>query len=273
MLISHLLKCHQLFNVNQSSAPTKGGAFADFRAKRVAALERDLQASRDKAAAEGGLARPSNITSTQQDQHHRPGRVPHRGGPPKQNFADKVLNPAAKGTQADLTEGVKHSSGIPKLIHRKPIGHQIHDAEQLTSARPAGQRRSGRASVRGEMSVVKGDLGEVERFSNAPAPFIPQRERRGRRYLQQSHPTAGIDQGLAKMQEFLSINHYAYNVDNQDDDGYDSDADLEPICGLDDKDYMDVDNHEHVRKVDDKYIFDMDAQMELTPEEQAQCEL
>jgi hypothetical protein len=65
--------------------------------------------------------------------------------------------------------------------------------------------------------------------------------------------------------------HYAMNVDNQDDDGYDSDADLEPICGPDDEDYMDLDNHEHVRKVDDKYIFDLDAQMEYDDDEMVEC--
>ena len=257
-----------------SPAPTKGGggAFAEFKARRVANLQRDLQAAKDAASAEGGV-RPPSVKSTQQDTHHRPGRVPHRGGPPKQNFANKVLNPASKGNLSDEEgSGPKHSSGIPKLIHRKPIGHQVHDAEQLSSARPVGQRRSGRASVRGEMSAVTGELREIERFSNVPAPRAPVRERRGRSYLQQSHPTANLDQNLAKMHDYLSINHFAYNVDNQDDDGYDSDADLEPVCGPDDPDYMDVDNHEHVRNVDGKYIFDMDAQLELTPEEQAQGE-
>ena len=255
-----------------SPAPAKGGGFAEFRARRVANLQRDLKAAKEAASAEGAV-RPTTVKSTQQDTHHRPGRVPHRGGPPKQNFADKVLNPASKGNLSEEEGGPKHSSAIPKLIHRKPIGHQVHDAEQLNSARPIGQRRSGRASVRGEMSAVTGELREIERFSNVPTPRAPVRERRGRSYLQRSHPTADLDQNLAKMHDYLSINHFAYNCDNQDDDGYDSDADLEPVCGPDDPDYMDADNHEHVRKVDGKYIFDIDAQLELTPEEQAQGKL
>lgn len=203
--------------------------------------------------------------------------MPHRGGPPKQNFADKVLNPASKGNLSEKEEGVvggggpkKHASGIPKLIHRKPIGHQVHDAEQLNSARPVGQRRSGRASVRGEMSHVQDNLGAIDRFSNVPAPRVPDRERRPRSsYLEQNN--LGFEKEWSKLQDYLAINHYAYNCDNQDDDGYDSDADLNMVCGPDDPDYIDVDNHEHVRKVDGKYIFDIDAMIELTPEEQAQC--
>lgn len=40
--------------------------------------------------------------------------------------------------------------------------------------------------------MVKGDLGEVERFSDVPAPRVPEMERRGRMggrmsYLQQSY--------------------------------------------------------------------------------------
>jgi hypothetical protein len=125
--------------------------------------------------------------------------------------------------------------------------------------------------------VVKGDLSNAEeRFASLAGPVVlsPERDRgRGHgRYLRASNPTLDIDQHLAKMHEYLSINHYAFNVDNQDDDGYDSDADLEPVIGPEDPDWMDIDNHEHVRKVDDKYIFDMDAQIELTPEEQAQGE-
>lgn len=187
-----------------------------------------------------------------------------------------MLGPASKGQFAEEAGVNKHTSGIPKLLHRKGVGHQVHDAEQLVSARPVGQRRSGRANVRGEMTVVKGDLGEVEmdKFSVSKPPSSPERERgRGQRsrYLQASNPALEYDRNLAKVHEFLSINHYAHNVDNQDDDGYDSDADLEPVCGPDDPDWMDIDNHEHVRKVDDKYIFDFDAQIELTPEEQAAC--
>lgn len=54
--------------------------------------------------------------------------------------------------------------------------------------------------------------------------------------------------------------HWASKVDNQDGDGYDSDADLEPFVSTDDPDYMDLDNHEHVRKnATGEYIFDYDA--------------
>lgn len=291
MCIKRDLTLHSLHpNNNISPAPPKGGgAFSEFRAKRVAALQRDLQAAKDATTAESSgnknaTLRPSSVKSHQQDTHHRPGRVPHKGGPRKQNFAEKVLRPASKGQLASsdpneeaaaTTSGVKHSSGIPKLIHRKPVGHQIHDAEQLNAARPMGQRRSGRASARGEMNMVQGDLRRMEKLSNVPARLAPERERRARvggGYLQQrsSQPYAGLEQNLAKVNEFLSINHYAYNVDNQDDDGYDSDADLELICGPDDPDFIDIDNHEHVKKVGDKYVFDADAMVELTPEEQAQ---
>jgi hypothetical protein len=119
----------------------------------------------------------------------------------------------------------------------------------------------------------------MDRLSNVPA-LSPERERSGRggggmgrknSYLQQQQQPMGLDQDKVKMNQFLGINHYAYNVDNQDGDGYDSDADLEPVCGPEDPDYIDLENHEHVRKVDSKFIFDMDSMMELSPEEQAQC--
>ena len=53
----------------------------------------------------------------------------------------------------------------------------------------------------------------------------------------------------------------AYQVDNKDDDGYDSDADITaPVIDKNNRNYMDLDNHEHVRKNDaGEYIFDYDA--------------
>ena len=54
--------------------------------------------------------------------------------------------------------------------------------------------------------------------------------------------------------------HVAYRVDNQDDDGYNSDADIEPFVDVNDPDYMDLENHEHVRKNDaGEYVFDYEA--------------
>jgi hypothetical protein len=182
-----------------------------------------------------------------------------------------------------MITGGKYSSGIPKLTARKRVGHQVHDGEQLVSARPTGQRRSGRASVRGEMTNrVVGDLATEGRMDRGQGGGggggfggPPQRRERSspfqnrQRFLRSDAPNLEYERELAKLNGFLSINHYAYNVDNQDDDGYDSDADLDPVMSPDDPDYMDLDNHEHVRKVGDNYVFDMDAQIVLTPEEEA----
>jgi hypothetical protein len=63
------------------------------------------------------------------------------------------------------------------------------------------------------------------------------------------------------LQHSLST-HLAYRVDNKDDDdGYDSDADITPpVIDKNNRNYMDIDNHEHVRKNDaGEYIFDYDA--------------
>lgn len=46
----------------------------------------------------------------------------HRGGPPKENFARKYLDPAARGELFG-----KHDAGIPRLAARKGKGHQLHD--------------------------------------------------------------------------------------------------------------------------------------------------
>lgn len=46
----------------------------------------------------------------------------HRGGPPKENFAHKYLDPAARGELVG-----KHDAGIPRLAARKGKGHQLHD--------------------------------------------------------------------------------------------------------------------------------------------------
>ena len=47
------------------------------------------------------------------------------------------------------------------------MGHGVHDEEALSTALPPGQRRSGRASVRGEMSTrVVGDLASDEEGDN-----------------------------------------------------------------------------------------------------------
>ena len=50
-----------------------------------------------------------------------------RGGPPKENFAHKYLDPAARGELIG-----KHDAGIPKLAARKGKGHQLH--EQFSGA-------------------------------------------------------------------------------------------------------------------------------------------
>lgn len=62
------------------------------------------------------------------------------------------------------------------------------------------------------------------------------------------------------LQHSLST-HLAYRVDNKDDDGYDSDADITPpVINKNNRNYMDLDNHEYVRKNEaGEYIFDYDA--------------
>ena len=47
----------------------------------------------------------------------------HRGGPRKENFATRYLDPAAKGQLVG-----KHDSGIPKLAGRRTKGNQTNDA-------------------------------------------------------------------------------------------------------------------------------------------------
>ena len=74
----------------------------------------------------------------------------------------KVFRPASEGHPSG-TGPSKYASGIPKLAARKPKGHQMHDAGGIVGAGMPGQRRSGRASIRGEMSArVVGDLEGAE---------------------------------------------------------------------------------------------------------------
>jgi len=173
------------------------------------------------------------------------------------------------------------------------------------SARPPGQRRSGRAAVRGEMSNgVMSDLESDERggggggseppLSGLQAMMMkrrqekqgggggPVRERTTPMNRQRSlgflrgnlrHNNAADDdeydsddeQVVADVMQKEHLEHsltvhMASKDDNQDDDGYDSDGDIQPIITPDDPDYMDLDNHEHVRKNDKgEYIFDWEA--------------
>ncbi|KAL7442045.1 hypothetical protein ACHAXM_011272 [Skeletonema potamos] len=243
--------------------------------------------------------------------YNRPGRSNHRGGPRKPNFAETVLRPASEGSYPPSS-----SSSIPKLTARKRIGHGIHDEEALSTSLPSGQRRSGRANVRGEMNNrVVGDLASDEERSSSsssssgrfgamgigrlPALRGPTRERGSPRmtYLGgrggggDLFAAGGGDRGgrggggggggrnsrddavwdiddadeLAASNLATALtNRFNPNVDNQDDDGYDSDADLEPLISPDHPDYMDLENHEHViRKTEEgDYIFDDDAQTE-----------
>lgn len=179
----------------------------------------------------------------------------------------------------------------------------MHDEEQLYSSLPSGQRRSGRANVRGEMSTrVVGDLVSSEDqgggsggSSRSRVPMVrrPISERMSPRMSYLGGGRGGGDRGgggrggggrggggggrrnlewgiddadelaAADLKSALE-NRFAPNVDNQDDDGYDSDADLEPLITPDHPDYMDLDNHEHVlRKTDDgEFVFDDEAQEE-----------
>lgn len=241
--------------------------------------------------------------------YNRPGRSTHKGGPRKPNFAETVLRPASQGSYSP-------SSSIPKLTARKRVGHGVHDEGALSSSLPSGQRRSGRASVRGEMSNrVVGDLASDEersgimgggggRFGGMGSGRLPMRgpirERSSPRmtYLGGGRGGGGRGGGrgrggrgdgrggrgrgggrfsrdviweyddadeLAESNLASGLtNHFNPNVDNQDDDGYDSDADLEPPISPNHPDYMDLENHEHVlRKTDEgDYIFDDDAQTE-----------
>ena len=289
----------------------------------------------------GGAHHPeedSDATNQRQpDPHHTTHRVSHRGGPPKSNFAESILRPASIG---QLTS--KSSSGIPKLAARKRLGHQVHDEENLESARPAGQRRSGRSAVRGEMmghrgvlvdlavvassggddkerEAVGGMMGAGGGMSLPPSGLRDMMMRR-RQQQQQQHEQNQLQRGTyggvgdvmmiappvrertprvfdrRRSLDFLrgSLSrggggpdmdgydsedekvlgdvmqkdhlqssltaHWASKEDNQDGDGYDSDADLEPYVSVNDPDYMDLDSHEHVRKNDaGEYIFDYDA--------------
>lgn len=335
-----------------------GSTFSSLLARRNAALAHDLENARRETALQA--ASSSNTTTSgfgrekrppvrvhRQESHpntppllggnayeesqrttenHRASH--HRGGPPKSNFAEHILRPASIGQLSSSSSN--HSSGIPKLAARKRLGHQVHDEEKLESARPAGQRRSGRSAVRGEMMGHRGVLGDLAAVGSAGAgvgerdgmmageegmlPPSGLREMMIRRRQQQQQQRAGGGVGDVMMiapsrerttrvfdrrrsLDFLRGNlsrgggagagmdgydsedekvlgdvmqkenlqsaltsHWASRVDNQDDDGYDSDADLEPIVSSDDPDYMDLDNHEHVRKNDaGEYIFDYDA--------------
>eukprot|EP00984_Skeletonema_dohrnii_P015079 scaffold6456_cov98-Skeletonema_dohrnii-CCMP3373.AAC.5 len=337
------------------STPNGGDGFAAFQARRNANLEKDLDVARKATAAErsggGGAAgggggrtgagvtgfgrggggqqqqqggervhRTSNHPPRTQDGdaasqggYNRPGRSNHKGGPRKPNFAETVLRPASEGSYSP-------SSSIPKLTARKRVGHGVHDEEALSTALPPGQRRSGRASVRGEMSNrVVGDLASDEegsgfgggggggRFggmgSGSRLPVRgPIRERTSPRmtYLGGGGGGRGgrggggrgrggggrgrggrgggggrfsrdviweyddADELTESNLASALTNRFNPNVDNQDDDGYDSDADLEPPISPDHPDYMDLENHEHVLKKTEEgdYVFDDDAQTE-----------
>eukprot|EP00573_Skeletonema_grethae_P012878 CAMPEP_0201694472 /NCGR_PEP_ID=MMETSP0578-20130828/6733_1 /ASSEMBLY_ACC=CAM_ASM_000663 /TAXON_ID=267565 /ORGANISM="Skeletonema grethea, Strain CCMP 1804" /LENGTH=270 /DNA_ID=CAMNT_0048180159 /DNA_START=74 /DNA_END=883 /DNA_ORIENTATION=- len=170
----------------EAGSTTKGDGFAAFQARRNANLEKDLDVARKATAAErpggsggagvtgfGGRAagagggervhRTSNHPPRTQNDgdggregYNRPARSTHKGGPRKPNFAETVLRPASEGAYSP-------SSSIPKLTARKRVGHGVHDEEALSSALPSGQRRSGRANVRGEMSTrVVGNLASDE---------------------------------------------------------------------------------------------------------------
>ena len=258
----------------------------------------------------------------------RPGRVSHRGGPPKSNFAENVLRPASEGHATS-----KFTSGIPSLTARKHKGHQIHDEEQVVSGN-VGQRRSGRASVRGEMSNrVIHDIEEEERGAAAASlgdssggdstglasmmsnrssserrvpKMAPTREREpAKRQRSLQYLRGNLDGGDGKgsdprdvdddegieydddpeddpqsLADIIQYEHAVHSlethvhsiVDNQDDDGYDSDADLMPVITPDDPDFFDPDKHEHVSKNEkgeyhyDWEAMDWDALMKLKEE-------
>ncbi len=322
-----------------TKSTTKGDGFAAFQARRNANLEKDLNVARKATAAErpggsgagvtgfggrdgGGVGservhRTSNHpprTDAAADNvgsggRGRPARSTHKGGPRKPNFAETVLRPASEGSYSP-------SSSIPKLTARKRVGHGVHDEEALSTALPSGQRRSGRANVRGEMSTrVVGNLASEEEEEGGAAGGFgrfggggrfpvrgPIRERtsprmaylggggrggRGGRGGGRGRGRGGrgggrggggggrfsrdvvwdyedADENAASDLASAITNRFNPNVDNQDDDGYDSDADLEPPISPDHPDYMDLENHEHVlKKTDDgDYVFDDDAQTE-----------
>ena len=251
--------------------------------------------------------------------YHRPSRVSHRGGPPKSNFAENVLRPASEGHATS-----KFTSGIPSLTARKHKGHQIHDEEQVVSGN-VGQRRSGRASVRGEMSNrVIHDIVEEERGAAAAglgdssgggstglASMMSTQSSSERRVPRMVSPTpikerepatrqrslqylrGNLDGGDGKgsgpsdvdddedmeydddpeddpelLADIIQYEHLVHSlethvhsiVDNQDDDGYDSDADLMPVITPDDPNFFDPDKHEHVSKNEKgEYHYDWDA--------------
>lgn len=174
------------------------------------------------------------------------------------------------------------------------------------SARPPGQRRSGRSAVRGEMShAITSDLESEERggggrneppLSGLRAMMMkkqqgkqggggaPIRERttpvhnrqrslgflrgnlRGQNNAADDDEYDSDDEQAvadAMQKDYLEhslTTHMASKDDNQDDDGYDSDADIQPHITPDDPEFMDLDNHEHVRKNEKgEYKFDWEA--------------
>jgi len=268
---------------------SKGGAFAELRARR-AALERDLEAAREATQSAAGAGRggrgpprphhtrkhpprqyPHQHSSDDQPSG-RPGRAPHRGGERKLNFAETVLRPAAEGRLAsDAASAIgagggadKHSSGIPKLLARKYKGHAVHDAEQLVSAAPSGTRRSARANVRGEMrGVVMGDLEREDRMYDGGSG----RERAGGRFVKgrmspfrnRQRDIGATSSRFDQKEEMWKANNIArLEYFAKDADGYDSDEDLEPIVSEDDEDYMDLDNHELIKKQGNDFIVNID---------------
>lgn len=173
-----------------------------------------------------------------------------------------------------------------------------------------GQRRTGRAAMKGEMSNrVLSDIEKEERSDGGgsgtglasmmstrgggvglgagvgePKMIAPVRERPKpmvdkQRYLgflrgdlKKDEEYDSDDEYDSEDEEIMgdlmqaehrehALNTHVHSlVDNQDDDGYDSDADLMPVISPDDPNYIDLDNHEHVRKNDKgEYVFDWDA--------------
>ncbi|KAL7548035.1 hypothetical protein ACHAWF_011334 [Thalassiosira exigua] len=204
----------------------------------------------------------------------------------------QVLRPASEGHTTK-----HHDSGIPKLTARKPVGQQVHDEGLLDSSRPSGQRRSNRASARGEMSGPVTDYmaaasggegdGNEPLVSDLKAELSREREKKGMhapiaermsRAIKRRESTRlefgddddgddeddlsedewdtidaeGTADEIQQEQLQMALNERIFPFgDNPDGDGYDSDDDLRPVITEEDPDYMDLDNHEHVRKNED----------------------
>ena len=182
------------------------------------------------------------------------------------------------------------SSARGEMAHVVPalgqVGGVVGDDDDVQ------QQQMGRGSLLGGAGGEEGGLmlqgmmskfergGEMESMMMSSAPVserrspLEEQRRRGMAHLRGDDDDSDDEEEdlAAYMTEIAdeaqawqvnnALNNTMYNLwENRDDDGYDSDADLEPGVKPGDPDWIDLDNHEHVRKnAEGEYVFDIEAQ-------------